>query len=211
MNPEQLRNGLLIALDHIESVLSKVSEQTSPNGLLTEIELHTIAEGLFLSGITHWEQFARELLILDVATSPTSTLHRDKLQIRDSDASMRLATQLLRHPDHPRKFIEWSAYKEIENRANEFLGAGNRFAVSPLPRRSDFELLKRIRNAVAHRSDKAMTTFLDLCSDSPFNLSTEQTAGLTPGRFLMAQNWNGQPVMREALAILRDAAQHLVP
>jgi hypothetical protein len=211
MNDQELRDEFLKALTHIGNVLTKVMQNSGAGGFLIESDLHTIAEGLFLSAFTHWEQFTRYLLIADLANSPTSTLHREVQQFRDADAPMRLATQLLKHPDHPQKFIEWSNYADIVSRANQFLGAGNRFAATPLPRRNDLELLKRVRNAVAHRSDKAWASFLDLCEDPPFQIPPAQIVGITPGRFLVAHDINGQPILRDAIVLLDAAAHHLVP
>jgi hypothetical protein len=107
------------------------------------------------------------LLIEDLATSPTSKLHRGVRGFRARGSAWRLANQLLSHPDHPQKFIEWSDYGSIVSRANEFLGAGNRLIATPLPRRGDLDLLKRVRNAVAHRTDKAWESFLSLCRSPP--------------------------------------------
>lgn len=211
MSQQQLRDEFRNTLNHISGVLTKVLAQAVPCGALSESDIHTLAEGLFLFAFTHWEQFTRNLLIEDLATSPTSELHSAVQQFRDADAARRLATKLLSHPDHPRKFIEWSDYNEVVARANELLGAGNRFATPPLPRREHLELLRRVRNAIAHRSDKALASFLNLCEDPPFSIPAAQIAGMTPGRFLIAHIWNGQPVLRDTLALLDSAARHLVP
>ena len=211
MSAQDLRDEFISSLTHIGSVLTKTTQNSGPAGFLMETDLHTIAEGLLLFAFTNWEQFTRSLLIEDVATSPSSTVHRSVDQFHDPDAPLRLATYILQHPDHPRRFVEWSDYADIESRANELLGAGNRFASPPLPRRQDLELLKRIRNAIAHRSDRAWTSFLKLCADPPFTVPPAQMAGVTPGRLLTAHQWNGQPVLRDALALLDGAACHLVP
>jgi len=192
-------------------ILTKVTQNSGPNGILTPPDLHKLAEGLFLSAWTHWEQFTHSLLIEDLATTPTSKLNRGVSAFRTTGAARRLANQLLTHPDHPQKFIEWSDYGSVVSRANEFLGAGNRFAVTPLPRRGDLELLKRVRNAVAHRSDKAWNSFLALCRDQPFATPPAQMRGITPGRFLVSHNWNGRSVIRDTISLLDGAAKHLVP
>ena len=212
MSAEDIRNEFVGSLTHISSVLTKITQNSGPGGFLSETDLHTIAEGLLLFAFTSWEQFTRSLLIEDVATSPDSAVHRSVDQFHDPGAPLRLATYFLQHPDHPRKFIEWSEYADIEARANELLGANNRFAAPPLPRRRDIEMLKRVRNAIAHRSERAWTSFLKVCADHPyFPVPSAQMAGMTPGRFLVAHQWNGQPVMRDALALLEGAARHLVP
>ena len=211
MSERDLRDDFLDTLAHIGNVLTKITQNSGPTGFLLEADLHTIAEGLFLFAFTHWEQFTRNLLIEDVATQPASAVHRSVDKFHDPGAPLRLALQILQHPDHPHKFIEWSNYAEIASRANEFLGAGNRFASAPLPRRKELEMLKRVRNAIAHRSDKAWTSFLNLCIDAPFRISPAQMAGMTPGRFLVAHQLNGQPVLRDTLSLLEAAARHLVP
>ena len=211
MSQESLRDEFLATLRHIDSVLTKVTQNSGPHGFLSAPDVHKLAEGLFLSAWTHWEQFTHYLLIEDLATNPASKLHRGVREFRTKAASWRLANQLLSHPDHPQKFIEWSDYNFVVSRANEFLGAGNRFATPPLPRRSDLNLLMRVRNAVAHRSDRAWEKFLSLCRDAPFSISSSRMRGMTPGRFLVTHNWNGQPVLRDTIAMLAAAARHLVP
>lgn len=211
MKDQDLRDDFLSTLSHLGSVFTKLTQNSGAGGFLVDTDIHTIAEGLLLSAFTHWEQFTRYLLILDVAHSPASQLQRDIQQFRDADAPLRLATKLLNHPDHPQRFIEWSNYGDIISRANELLGAGNRFVAPPLPRRGDLDLLKRVRNAIAHRSDKAWASFLNLCEDPPFSLPPAQIVGITPGRFLVAHNLNGQPVLRDAITLLAAAARHLVP
>jgi len=211
MSQQDLRDEFIDTLDHIGSVLNKVTQNSGPNGFLSAPDLHKLAEGLFLSAWTHWEQFTHYLLVEDLATSATSKFHREVRLFRTTGASWRLANQLLNHPDQPKKFIEWSDYAFVVSRANEFLGAGNRFAAPPLPRRADLDLLKRVRNAVAHRSDSAWASFIRLCRDAPFSIPAARMKGITPGRFLVAQNWNGQPVLRDTLSMLDAAARHLVP
>jgi len=211
MSQEALRDEFLGTLTHIGGVLTKVTHNCGPRGFLSPPDLHKLAEGLFLSAWTHWEQFTHYLLVEDLATNPTSKLHRGVRQFRTAGASWRLANQMLSHPDHPQKFVEWSDYAAVLSRANEFLGAGNRFAATPLPRRGDLELLKRVRNAIAHRSDRAWESFLSLCRAAPFSIPPARMKGITPGRFLVANTWNGQTVLRDALSLLEGAARHLVP
>ncbi len=211
MSQQTLCDELLATLTHISDVLSKVTRNSGPNGVLSAPDLHKIAEGLFLSAWTHWEQFTHYLLVEDLATDGRSILHRRVRQFRTVKAPRYLANQLLNHPDHPQRFVEWSDYAAVVSRANDFLGAGNRFAATPLPRRGDLDLLRRIRNAIAHRSDKAWDSFVRLCRDAPFSLKPRQMRGITPGRFLVAHTWNGQPILRDVIVLLDAAARHLVP
>jgi len=121
MSQQTLRDEFLATLAHIGNVLTKVTQNSGPNGFLSAPDLHKLAEGLFLSAWTHWEQFAHYLLVEDLATVAGSKVHRSVRQFRTAGAAWRLANQLLTHPDHPQKFIEWSDYATVVSRANEFL------------------------------------------------------------------------------------------
>lgn len=211
MRQKLIRRQFLGALDHIDRVLTKMIRNSGSRALLSSRDVHDIAEGLFLSAWTHWERFTRDLLVEDVATSKDSKLHREVRVFRRAASSWRLANLLLSHPDHPERFVEWSDYALVLSRANEFLGAGNRFASRPLPRRSEVDLLRRVRNVIAHRSDKAWDSFMKLCVNPPFSLTNRQTSRITPGRFLVSHSWNGRPIVREALGLLETAAWTLVP
>lgn len=211
MTQVKLKDSFLDTLSHVDGVLTKLLQNSGPTQVLSAPDVHKLAEGLFLSAWTYWEQFTHDLLIEDLATTTSSKLHREIRAFRTKGAARRLANQLLSHPDHPNKFIEWSDYASVVSRANEFLGAGNRFAASPLPRRGDLDRFKRIRNAIAHRSDRAWLSFINLCKDPPFSIASTQMKGMTPGRFLIAHTYYGSPVLRDAIAMLDGSARHLVP
>jgi len=142
-------------------------------------DLHKLTEGLFLSGWTYWEGFCRDVLIYDLATDGRGKLRSEISNFRTKNAPIRLAARMLNHPDHPEKCVDWSDYKTVRDRANEFLAAGHRFTV--LARSADVANLKRIRNAVAHRSDKAWEGFRSLVTSAPFSLGGRQLRGITPG------------------------------
>jgi hypothetical protein len=101
--------------------------------------------------------------------------------------------------------------RQVVARAGEFLNPTNRFAAQPLPRLNDLSYLKRIRNAIAHKSDKAWESFTSMARNAPFALTAAQMNGITPGRFLVAHQWAAQTVLLTSLAVVRDSAQHLVP
>lgn len=71
--------------------------------------------------------------------------------------------------------------------------------------------MKRIRNAVAHKSDRAWDSFKLLVRAAPFSLTAKQMKGITVGRFLVSHNWNSNRVILECFSIHRDNAMHLVP
>jgi hypothetical protein len=208
--PTSARDRYLSSLAHIDSAYTKITAQVGRGGVLSFPDVHKLTEGLFLSAWTYWEGFLRQLLWLDLSASPNSVLISDVKKFRTKKAPHRLAELILNHPDHPDKFVEWSDYNNVVKRANEFLGAGHRF-VNPLPQGTDIAQLKRIRNAIAHKSDRAWDSFISLVGAAPFSLARTQRRGLTPGRFLYSHQWNGVSVMQNSVASLRAAAGELVP
>ncbi len=208
--PTDTRDRYLDSLNHIDSAFLKISGMVGRGGALTFPDVHKLTEGLFLSSWTYWEGFMREVLWLDLATDPAGILMSEVRKTRTKNAPYRLAERILNHPDHPEKFVEWSDYSSVAKRAKAMLGAGHRFTTAP-PQLADIEKLRRIRNAIAHKSDRAWDSFIKLVKDSPFSMTGTQLRGLTPGRFLYANRWGGTTVMQHATASLRAAAHAIVP
>ena len=206
----ETRDRYLDSLDHIDAAYLKIGGMVGRHGALTFPDVHKLTEGLFLSAWTYWEGFMREVLLLDLATDPSGILMKDVRSTRTKNAPYRLAERILNHPDHPEKFVEWSDYNGVAKRARAMLGPGHRFT-DPLPQLQDIEKLKRMRNAIAHKSDRAWDSFVTLVKASPFSLASTQMRGLTPGRFLYSHRWGGTTVMQHATATLRAAAHVIVP
>ena len=179
------------------------------NAIFTFPDQHKIYEGLFLSAWTHWEEFLRSLLVHELATDAGGFVLKDITKFRIKGTPYRLAERILLHPDHPNRFVEWD-YQLVKNRADQFLSTEHIFSIAP-PRVNDLEILKRIRNAVAHKSDRARDSFLKLVLDQPFSLSLTQRRGISVGRFLAAHNWNNNRILVESVRCLRQTALHLVP
>lgn len=203
------RDEFTSTIDHISSVAGKISGLLGRGGTLTFPDHHKLSEGLFLSAWTHWEEFIRKLVIDDLSEDPSGFVRKDVRKFRVKGAPRRLAERVLLHPDHPQKFVEWD-FGAVKSRADAFLGANHRFT-TPLPRNQDLEIMKRIRNAIAHKSDRAWGSFRNLVSTPPFNLTSNQLKGLSVGRFLVAHQWNGQTVLMETFTVHRSHALHLVP
>ncbi len=206
---EKHRDDFVATINHLDAVAHKIAGLVGHGRPLTFPDQHKLSEGLFLSAWTHWEEFIQQLITDDLSEEPTGFVRKDVKEFRVKGAPRRIAERILFHPDHPQKFVEWD-YGLVKTRADTFLPANHRFT-RPLPRHDDLEKMKRIRNAIAHKSDRAWESFRNLISQPPFNLTSYQRKGLTVGRFLVAHRWNGQSVLTETLAIHRAHAQHLVP
>jgi|SRR5579871_1026673 len=207
---QDIRDEYFATLDHVAQVLPKLTHNLGRHGIFAFPDVHKLSEGLFLSAWTYWEGFLRTLVSFDLATDPKGILVKDVRHFRYVNSRYRLAERILNHPDHPDRFAEWSDYGLVVKRADEFLGPGHRFVMN-LPQNADLARLKRIRNAIAHKSDKAWSSFTSLVSGPPFHVTPRQRRGITPGRFLSAHQWNGLPVLEESINVLRGAAQALVP
>ena len=224
--PQQLRDEFIASITHIRDATSRVLQNSGPHGVLTAPDSHKIAEGLFLSAVTHWEEFCQALLILDIATTPQSALLRDIKKFRTKNAPQRLAELLMTHVDHPNGFHDWSEFSRICARADAYLPANHRFAPPPpvppatKPPHStalptvvfeDLIKFKRIRNAVAHKTDKAWESFMGLVKGVPFNMLPAKRRGITPGRFLVSQQWSGSIAIHHTINTPENAAKTLVP
>lgn len=218
------RTEFVNSITHIRSATSKVIANSGPTKALSAPDVHKIAEGLFLSAVTHWEEFCQVLLITDLATQTGSMLKKDVKTFRTKNAPLRLAESMLSHIDHPNSFYDWSEFNRIVQRANAFLAPGHRFSPPAPPPGAPAQstalspavvnklaMFKRLRNSVAHKSDKAWDSFIKLVSEPPFSLSANQRRGITPGRFLVTQQWAGKVVIHHALDTLENAALTLVP
>lgn len=209
MSQQKIRDELVTTLDHIERVWTKLQPLTGNRRSLTFPDTHKLSEGLFLASWTHWEQFLRELFVEDLSWATGSAVRREVKKFRTKNAPERLAELVVGHPD-TKKWIEWSEFSDVLNRANSLLGANNRFAAAGI-NQNDLTNLKRIRNAIAHKSDSAWESFRRLAQAAPFSLAANQMRGITVGRFLTAHQWNGMPVLRQSLQLVRANAQVLVP
>jgi hypothetical protein len=208
--PVSIRDEYRDSLAHIRAAYDKVCSEVGRGHLFTFPDVHKLSEGLFISALTYWEAFCKDVITTDLATLTGGALRSEVKAFRTKNAPYRLAERMLNHPDHPARFVEWSSFQTFVDRADAHLGPGHRFV---LPQLTVQELtkLKKIRNAIAHKSDKAWADFSDMIRAAPFNLTGAQCRGVTPGRFIYSTQWSGTTVMLHALATLGNAANTLVP
>lgn len=224
--PLQLRTDLIKSVTHIRDVSNKIRANSGPHKPLTAPDSHKIAEGLFLSGVAHWEEFCQALLTSDLALQSTSALRKDVRLFKSNAARDRLAEIVVSHLDHPNGFYNWSEFSKIHSRALSLLGTTNRFNVvmQPVPPgtepknqpalsafANDLTDFKVIRNAIAHKNDKAWEAFIRLVKRAPYSLTASQRKGITPGRFVIAHSIGGNPILVHALNRIEQAAFVLVP
>ena len=213
MSPDNYRDSFLKTLTHIQDINKRLVSLVGPNLTLKSPDYHKLSEGLLLSAWTHWEQFIRELVIEDLSSNPKSKLGREVKRFRTKGAAKRLSTALMDNPDDG-KFIEWGDYGAVVKRAKNFIGNNNRFIDSSgksLLDVNDIQKVKTMRNAVAHKSDGAWSSFKTMAKASPFSLQPNQMKGLTVGRFLIAHYWGNELVVVAVINKLVANARLLVP
>lgn len=223
----QLRKDFTKTIAHIRAAFGKVRGNSGPRNILSAPDLHKISEGLFLSAVAHWEEFCQELLISDLALQTSSHLAKNIRSFKSNAARDRVAYLITSHLDHPNGFYDWSEFGKVHSRAAALLGIPNRFniVVPPkppgvdskntpsLPNATISELtdFKIIRNAIAHKNDKAWDAFMRLVVRAPYGLTVGQKRGITPGRFVSSHNISGIPILDHTLNTLDAAALVLVP
>lgn len=211
MSADAIRTDFEKTLDHVTSAFAKLVANAGKNKALTFPDLHKTTEGLFLSAWTSWEEFVRALLIFDLANDPEGVLRSEvkKDGFRVKRSALRLATLIADHPDEG-KWIEWSSIDTVKQRADALLSPSHRFSILTGDELSGVRRLKKIRNAVAHKSDQAWEEFRELVQKQPYSLAPKSMQGLTAGRFLSAHSVGNQTVFLHSIGSFRSAAAVLV-
>ncbi len=189
--------------NHIETVFNTITQNCGRGKIFLLADTNRLVEGLFLNMWAKWETSCKYLFLLDLSYSPSSVLCSEVKKFRTIRAPFRLAEFIVNHPDSSRYFIEWSNFNVVKERSKALLGDNNRFT-NPQISSLELQRLRIIRNAVAHKSDRAREQFLNLIKDTPFTLSKNQCQGINVGRFLNTIQWDGISVFEKALSILRD-------
>lgn len=125
----QVRDDFKKTLDHIDTVYSKLQSNTGRGRAFSFADAHKLAEGLLLSAWTHWEEFLRELLLIDVASDSSSALCSEVRKFRVKGGPLRVAERMINHPDHPEKYVNWD-FDIVKSRADALLPASHRFTVT---------------------------------------------------------------------------------
>ena len=180
---EKLRDETLDSIKHSCEAFTKVFDNSGKDKVFNFPETHKIANGLYLSIWTKWEEFCRQLLILELAENPDSVLRKRVKEFRSKKSAILLAKRVTEHLDHPNNFNTWHDFETLLKRARKLVGDDNAFKRSQI-NKSELKYIFKIRNAIAHASDKAKSDFLSLLARPPFNLTPQQKQGISTGRLL---------------------------
>jgi hypothetical protein len=152
------------------------------------------------------------LFVADLATEPAGMLRKQARTFKSKVAApLELAEAILGHPDEQR-WIEWAEVDDVAARADRLLPSTHRYAALT-SRKQTIQNVKTIRNAVAHKSDRAWAKFKKLATSAPFSLQPKQMKGITTGRFISSHTWGaaGSVVLRHVVDHFEATAKALVP
>lgn len=142
---------------------------------LPHFQAALIYELAFLRCFLAWEVFVEETFYQYILgrTAPNGTIYRRYLTPR----SMVHAKQIVRGG---RPFVTWTDPGRIIDRAELFLRDGEPYATALGSASSDLADMVKIRNRIAHRSERASDEFLELVRRKLGSVPQ----GTSPGRFL---------------------------
>lgn len=183
---EKLRNETLESIQHTCSVFLKAYQNSGGTKVFDFSEMHKIATGLYLAIWTRWEEYCRQLLVLELIENEGSIILQRVKKFRTKKSASILANSVIEHIDHPDNFNTWSSFEVLLKRARKMVGDNNAFRNSGIDK-SKLKYIYKIRNFIAHSSDKAKSDFMKLLSLPPFSLSLQQKQGITAGRLLCNQ------------------------
>ena len=212
MTATNIRSNFEGTLNHVTSAFGKLVANAGNGRALTFPDLHKTTEGLFLSAWTYWEQFLRELFIYELATDPKGLLCNEikASGFRLQQSHLRLARLLADHPDED-KWVEWSNIDVVKARADTLLDTNHKFSSLTGNLLGEVRRLRKIRNAIAHKSDQAWEAFRVLVQKPPYRLVKTSMQGLTTGRFLSSHKVGPVTIFEHSVRVLQTAAATVVP
>ena len=207
-----IRDSFTSLIDRLNGVRTRTAALSGNRQPLSFPDWHVLAEGVLLYAWTGWETFLRSLFVMDLATDTGSVLRKDVKAggFRYAGSPMRIASMIVDHPDDG-KFVEWNSIDSVRSRADSMLPNGHRYGSVTGNQIGEVRRTKTVRNAVAHKSDAAWASFIELVSMQPYSLTSNQRKGLTVGRFLVGHKIAQQSVLEHYLTNLRACATALVP
>jgi hypothetical protein len=187
---------------NLETDLTRATALTNAVAL-PNFQAALISELAFLRCFLAWEVFLEEAFYQYILgrAAPDGTQYARYLQPRN----MTHAKQVIRGG---RAFVTWTDTRSIIDRAEMFLRDGEPFATALGNASSDFADMVKIRNRIAHRSDRATADFLELVRRTLGSVPQ----GMSPGRFLRGTDpANAARRFDNYLTVVRVTAAAIVP
>ena len=173
-----------------------------------QISVHrrdAIIELAYLQGFLAWESFLEETFILSMMgrQAPRGRPSRRFVLPPNRKAALEMTAE-------GRSFASWEKADDVATRATRFFRNGHPYAAPLQARRRTLEQARLIRNAVAHRSEKAQEHFENIARNG---LGGVLPPGLTVGAFLNTTRPGSAPpesFLEFYLTVLVQAAEEIV-
>lgn len=175
------------------------------NPLISIARRDSIVELAFLRGFLAWESFLEESFLLHMLGKQPK---RGRAPHRYVLPPSRKAA--LTMTAEGRDYAKWEVASEVATRATRFFRDGRPYTTPLRGAQSKLDNARMLRNAVAHRSEKAQTTFETLARTE---LGGALPPGLTVGGFLnMPRPATAPPesFLEHYLAVLQLVAEQIV-
>lgn len=170
-------NNYIGRLNSLERTRLKM-EQLLIDGCIVRRDIEQVYEGMFISSITLFENWLEKLFIgllvgrvqLKSSVVPRVTFRSDKVA-RDVIFG-------------GQNYVDWFPYRYTEKRAEAFFRNGLPFKCLMSPDKKVLENILYIRNAIAHKSSYAVSTFKDeVIGNTPLRPQEQTPAGFLRSRF----------------------------
>lgn len=144
----------LLRLDDLNQRRYRAGPGRPGPAVLTKRQMILITEGIFIRAFTTFERFLEEVFVLYARGKPgvSGEVGRSFILPRDGNH----ARELLRSGMN---FLEWNSPDILISRAETYLSGGPIKSAIAL-HRDRLNSIRRVRNAIAHRSDEAWQKYL---------------------------------------------------
>ena len=124
------------------------------NNRLTEAQMYLISEAIMFKGFSSYERLLEEIFVLYCRGMKDVKGRTIKSYIHPENAGH--ARSILKSSMN---FLEWNSVDTVISRCDVYLEDGNPIKSALAANRASLEIIRKIRNAIAHNSDEAWAQY----------------------------------------------------
>jgi len=167
----------LLRLDALNQKRYRTGRGRPNASQLTKGQMCLITEGIFTRAFSSYELFLEDAFILYVRGRPTQSG-----RIVESYLRPRNTTHAREMIKSQMTFLEWNSPDNVIERADTYLGDNNPVKLAISTNRARLSIMRKVRNAIAHRSTQARTQFASVVTQE---LMAPPLMMPSPGEFLL--------------------------
>ena len=189
----------LITLDALNQQRYRAGPGRPGPAVLSRGQMCLITEGIFVRAFTSYESFLEELFILYACGKPTISGKQLKRYISPKDGKH--AREIIKSGMN---FLEWNSPDILIQRSETYLNGGPVKQAITL-HKARLEVIRKVRNAIAHRSDEAWVRYTKIVGNE---LRAPPLSMPEPGEFLLMSDPSAptQYFLLTYLLILKNVA-----